>query len=323
MTTPTTPVTAETRTSVSAVPETPTAVLSFGAETRTSVSAVPETPTAVLSFGAETRAPVSAVPESPTAVTTFSKVFWINLDETSSRATHMRDFLRKYKLEGERVPGVRPEEISLQPDLRQLVTNEKLPCRICANCQEIVVDGVAFASSCASDFVHRRAYALVAKQQDDEGLYLVTEDDVDTKGGSENDWVRIAIRCIKKAPEDWVMLRIGSTFKGGDEDLVSGADSTSACGWLSVGQKQKKSRPTGSKVRYNGAHAIVLTPARARKVLQHIVPHSLSWADSWTGDSPDGHIKSYVLKYDLIRQNQKEFGSIRGGIDKVSPPPGE
>jgi hypothetical protein len=160
----------------------------------------------------------------------------------------------------------------------------------------------------------------VAEQQDDDGLFLIVEDDIYKKGDSKDDWVSIAIGCIKKAPEGWVMLRIGSTYKGGDEDLVSGPDSTSACAWLSVGQKHKKSKATGSKVRYNGAHAIVLTPEKARKVLQHIVPHSLSWADSWTGDSPDGHIKSYVLKHDLIKQ-KKSFGSIRGGIDGLSPPP--
>ena len=252
---------------------------------------------------------------------TFRKVFWINLDETGSRATHMREFLHEYRLDGERVPGVRPEEILFQPDLRQLVTNVELPwCEICTNCQEIVVDGVAFVASCASDLVHRRAYSMVAKQQDD-GLYLITEDDVGKKRGLKGDWVSIAMRCITTAPEDWVILRIGSSFKGGDEDLVTGADSTSDCAWLSVGQKFQKSDATGTKVRYNGAHAIVLTPERARRVLQHIAPHSLSWADSWTGDSPDGRIKSYVLKQDLVTQDKKAFGSIRGGIDKLSPPP--
>ena len=56
-------------------------------------------------------------PPPQTAGPTFCKVFWINLDELGSRATHMIDFLHEYKLEGERVPGVRPEEILFQPDL--------------------------------------------------------------------------------------------------------------------------------------------------------------------------------------------------------------
>ena len=228
------------------------------------------------------------------------KVFWINFDASDARANHTRTFLAQHQLPEERIPGVHPDQLMSQADYHALV-----------HAPDAIAKGNAGPSSFTSDFVHRRAYARIALEAGDD-FYLIMEDDVKlSERFNGTDWLHWVGECLQQAPPDWGILRLGASYPGGEEDQVGDTP------WLHVGNKVEKSVKTHKKVRYNGAHAIVLTPARARKLLGYIREHALSWADSWTGDSMDGKIKSYVLAEAVLVQDQTKYGSVRKDFAKL------
>ena len=159
--------------------------------------------------------------------------------------------------------------------------------------------------SCSCDFSHRIGYALIADEPDDQGFYLLLEDDVQFEGGP--DWAKNIESTIKEAPPDWDMLRLGTW---GSKDSAFAVDGHPR--WHRSSRRGANGENWSAGWQgYFGAHAIVLTPPKARSLVSRCAKRHGDFADFFTADRDEFH--SYALSESIICVADPEFelGSSR------------
>merc|ERR1719446_937261 len=128
-------------------------------------------------------------------------------------------------------------------------------------------------------------------------MYLILEDDVKMQTG----WLRQARKALEDVPDDWGMLRLGMWGDTNPDDVVK-EHST----WFAANRKSAGDWPVFKG--YFGAHAIVLTPEKARQLMSVVKEHHGDYADRFTASTD--RIKSYVSTANVVAQDTK-LGSSR------------
>lgn len=232
----------------------------------------------------------------------FSGIFYINRDVDTMRRENMEKALSGVDRQATRIvrlQAVNADEVEQDPEFDRL-----MPKGCCTNMavHECIVAKLSYGQgmrSCACDFMHRKAYHRIAESPD--GFYLVLEDDISF---TSSDWESKAMAYLATAPPDWDMLRIGYWGDTHPDDRVS-----SSPGWL------RAFRDRGKYPKYQGyygAHAVVLTPGRAKKLVELMTIYYGDFADHFTKDANfgDATIHSYVSIVSLVGTAGK-FGSTR------------
>lgn len=219
------------------------------------------------------------------------KIFCLHLDRDTKRELHIKAQLDKQSIGHEMVQGVLIPDAVAAPDAAELWP-EGCQVDLTATTQEN-----SKMRSCCSDFAHRRAYNQVAKQSGD-GYYLVVEDDIVFRDG----WEQSFKEAMKTVPQDWDLLKIGHWGRTTDSDLQN-------ANWYKAVLHDND--PAGW---YQGSHAVVLTPSKAKAFLDKLKVHKGEMADKWVFyDGPIG-LKVYALKQNVIVRpddTYEKFGSSR------------
>lgn len=217
-------------------------------------------------------------PEQPLPLE-LRKVFYINMDKDTDRRERITEQLRMYaaNLEHVRVQGISTDDLQNHPDY----VSDKLSTKCCAadrSCEAMFDKDIRNWRSCCCDFSHRKAYEQIAQQ--DDGLYLVIEDDVEF----EPEWQSKLREAWAKVPADWDVLRLG--FWGD----MHPDDRTNDGPWLKARRDHGKWPEFKG---YYGAHAVLLTPGKARSLLEKIKGAPLDYADRFTKQTKQ--LNNYVL----------------------------
>lgn len=245
----------------------------------------------------------------------FKKIFFINMDKDVKRRAHMEDELRKHaaNVPVERIPGPDPSTMRGLENYQRL-----MPRGCCADkssdtkCHNENADEQFKLRSCACDLAHRIGYEMIASQQDD-GYYLLLEDDVAFSGSS---WLSDAKMSLQHAPPNWDILRLGFWGDSSDSHKIPGHQQ-----WYESERVDTNGQGWPNFKGYYGAHAIVMTPFTAQKFLtKHVVSAAGDYADAFTGNAPG--LKSYVSVKNLIvpaPKEKKDLGSSRadGTINRL------
>jgi len=223
-----------------------------------------------------------------------AKVFYTNLDSSTDRRAATEKLLTDSGIPYERIRSFTPEDVGqgagrgvyypLKPQLTVNLTN------------------AVEARSAANDLTHRLAYETVANMPAGR-YYMIMEDDHLPFWNSES--ASKLLEALKTAPSDWCMLRLTSLYPNVEE-----ADRVANTNWYRA-VRYENDAPRPVELRYYGASGIILTPERARHLLNVITLNDLAFGDCFTAFSAEwkqqdmqgsdhGICPSYVLSPHLM-----------------------
>lgn len=230
------------------------------------------------------------------------KIYWINLEKDTKRREHMEEQLAKhaFDIKQVRIPAVDSEHFEGSVERSRL-----MPQGCCLDSDKVKCNQPNKDSalrSCCCDLSHRIGYEHIANEQGDpNAFYLLLEDDV----RFEESWLDDAETALADVPSDWDLLRLGFWGDKSDDFVVKDHKR-----WHLASRIKPDGWTDEHWSGYYGAHAVVLTPAKARALLDNrIIAEPGDFADKFTGFR-NTEFHSYALESRPVK-NQGNLGSSR------------